>query len=101
MEAAGVDLRSPLTREQWIKASSRMRATPRPMKIVVECAPREEQDAKEQDAAPISPRAGPPADEAVFQSAGTAGSHRMQHSRVGRLPCNIEVITSILQHFMS
>ena len=47
MEAAGVDLRSPLTREQWIKASSRIRATPRLMKIVVECAPREEQDAEE------------------------------------------------------
>ena len=66
MEAAGVDLRSPLTREQWIKASSRIRATPRPMKIVVECAPREEQDAEERETAPVSPRAGSPADEAVF-----------------------------------
>ena len=78
---------SPHKGAAWIKASSRIRATPRPMKIVVECASREEQDAEEWDAAPVSPRAGPPADEAVFQSAGTAGSHLMQHSREGRLPC--------------
>ena len=57
---------------------------PQPMKFVVKCIPREEQEErKEWKAVPCSLGAETPADEAVFQFAGTAESNHMWCLRQG------------------
>ena len=84
LEAAGVSLRVHLMDKQWVKARSRIWAVPQPMKFVVKCVPREEQEErKEWKAVPCSLGAETLAGKAVFQFDGTVESNHMWCLRQG------------------
>ena len=83
LEMGGVSFRRPLTKVQFAEACGRLRTATRPMKVVAELTPEREALKEDGVAAPGGPRAKPPTGEAVFQSAGPAGSHHLHRSRRG------------------